>query len=170
MKKSTNFDRRSAPAFTLAEAMISMAVVAVLVTAAMNAAGAVGMQRKKTTDRVTAAALAEGLMTNVLGLAYKEPVATPLFGRETGELATDKSTYDDVDDFSGWTESPPRNADNTPMTDMTGWTRSVEVVWVQAATPKTVNATETGLKRVTVTVKRGNLAVAKRVGFRTSAP
>jgi len=66
-----------------------------------------------------------------------------------------RAAYDDIDDFDGASESPPRRIDGTPLDDYTGFTRTVSVVNVTAADPDAAVPEadgSTGLKRVTVTV------------------
>jgi len=94
----------------------------------------------------------------------------PLFGREVNELLSSKANYDDVDDFNGWSESPPQDRDGTVMSGLSGWQRSVVVDWVVAADPTQVSLSETGAKRVTVTVKHKGITIATRVAIRTNAP
>jgi Tfp pilus assembly protein PilV len=53
-------------------------------------------------------------------------------GTDQGETASDKRTFDDVDDFNGWTESPPRDPMMNPMPDFAAYTRSVTVKYVNA--------------------------------------
>jgi len=48
---------------------------------------------------------AESLMEEIRLRPFQDPVS-PVFGLETGETAGNKSTYDDVDDFCGYTEYP----------------------------------------------------------------
>jgi hypothetical protein len=75
-----------------------------------------------------------------------------------------------VDDFNGWSESPPKDRDGTAMSELSGWTRSVAVVWVSSANLSTVSVTETGVKRVTVTVAKGSMTLATRVAIKVRAP
>jgi hypothetical protein len=93
-----------------------------------------------------------------------------VFGIESGETASSKANYDDVDDFNGWTESPPQDRDGNVMPEFTGWQRSVSVVWVSPTNLSTVSATETGVKRITVTVSKNSVTLATRVAIKVKAP
>jgi type II secretory pathway pseudopilin PulG len=162
--------RRSKHGLTLVEAVMSCLVVSLLLVAALRAASAASLYQYKTADRARARFLAGQLMTDIMSLSYEDPLVTPLFGLEAGELSTSKGTFDDVDDFNGWTESPPQDRDGNAASELTGWQRSVAVAWVSSANLSTVSATETGVKRVTVTVKKGNQTLATRVAIKVKAP
>ncbi|HVT79556.1 MAG TPA: hypothetical protein VHM90_02775, partial [Phycisphaerae bacterium] len=76
----------------------------------------------------------------------------------------------DVDDFNGWSESPPQDRAGNPMQDLAGWSRSVRVDFVSIANPTTVSATDAGLKRITVTVSKNNVPLATRVALKGRHP
>jgi len=48
---------------------------------------------------------AQSLLEEIRGRGFEDPVS-PVFGPDTGETAGDKTTFDDVDDFCGYTEDP----------------------------------------------------------------
>jgi hypothetical protein len=152
------------------EAVVSTLIVAVLLTASLYATGAAGTARYKTADSAVGSFLANGLMGEIMTLAYEEPNGVPLFGLDAGELPTSRSNYDDVDDFNGWTESPPADRNGVALPGLSGWQRSVRVEWVMASDPNQVSPVESGAKRITVTVKHGNVPVAAYMAVRTRAP
>lgn len=51
-------------------------------------------------------------------------------GTDQGETASDKRTFDDIDDFNGWTESPPKDPVMNPLTAFAAYTRTVTVGYV----------------------------------------
>lgn len=154
----------------MVETLVSILIVGGLVVAAMNTAGAAMTGRKKIGDRGRGTLLAQDLLGEILLQAYQEPVDTPTFGREASESGSDRLSYDDVDDYDGWTASPPELKDGTIMSDLVDWKRSVSVAWVQPYDLSNVNGGETGVKRIMVTVLRNGLTVAKLVAIRTGAP
>jgi hypothetical protein len=157
-------------AFTLVEATIAMLLVSVMLVAAMRATAASGLVQYKAAERATARHLADGLIAEITPLSYEDPDGTPAFGRESGESTTSRSGWDDVDDFDGWTESPPQLLDGTAMDKLSGWQRIVKVERIDAANPSQLAAGDTGAKRITVTVQRNKAVVATRVAIRTKAP
>src|SRR5438067_5129173 len=150
-RQSDHLQRRGA--FTLVEVILSTTIVAVMLASALDVAGRSAVLQYKLADRATGRFLADALVNDILIDAYEEPNGVPLFGREVNELLSSKANYDDVDDFNGWTESPPQDRDGTVMSGLSGWQRSVVVDWVVAADPTQASLTETGAKRIAVTVK-----------------
>jgi hypothetical protein len=146
-----------------------MVIVAVMLVAAVHAIGGSAAVRSRVTRRAVAPYLADGLMAEILAQSYQDPVS-PVFGPETagGESAISRATWDDVDDYNGWVESPPRDKDGTTIAGMSGWERSVAVVWVNPADLTQVSATESGATRITVTVRYNGVTVATRVAVRTN--
>jgi MSHA pilin protein MshD len=76
------------------------------------------------------------------------PVGSSTLGIDSGETASDKRTFDDIDDFNGWTESPPQDPMMQPLAGFTGYSRSVTVRYVDAALA--LSATPTSYKQLTV--------------------
>lgn len=51
-------------------------------------------------------------------------------GPDQGETASDKRTFDDIDDFNGWKESPPRDPAMNPLAAFAAYSSSVTVRYV----------------------------------------
>jgi len=151
------------------EVAVSALLVGLLLAAAMRTVRGSVLTQYKAAERTTAQFLAEGLLTEILAKDYKE-AGSATIALDSGESSTSKANYDDVDDFHNWSESPPQFADGTPMPDLAEWRRSVEVVWVNPADLRQTAASDTGVKRITVTVAHNNATVATRVAIRTDAP
>jgi len=155
---------------SLIEAVVSCALVGVLLVAAMRSVGASALAQYQTAEWATARWLADGLMTEILAKSYKDPGATPQFGPESGESSTSKADYDDVDDYQGWSESPPQSADGAAMPDLAGWQRSVAVDWIDPLDLSETTLWDTGAKRIAVTVRHNGTVAAARTAIRTEAP
>lgn len=157
--------------FSLIEvAMSSLLVGAVLVTS-MRVTGQALMVQRDRAQMSTAAFLAEGLLSEILLLPYMEPgrTSSPI-GRGSGELSSDRSTLDDVDDYHNYTESPPKSLENEPLPGFVGWERSVVVHWVNPDNLSRTRGSESGVKRVTVQVRRNGQLLATAIGIRSNAP
>ena len=128
-----------ARAFSLVEAAISIVIVAVMLVAAINVAGSAGSARIYESERTQGAAIAQQLLAEITSQSWLDPDAD-----ETGEV----STWDDVTDYNGFTESPPADSDGNHISGYTGWTR--------AATVTTGFNGLSGLKVITVTVPGSN--------------
>jgi MSHA pilin protein MshD len=158
-------------ALTLVECVICLLIVSLAMVAAMRTMGASAAALQRTGDHATARNLATSLLNEIVAQAYKDPNSTPAFGIETGEVATNRATFDDVDDYNGYTESPPVDLAGTVIPGApTGWSRSVTVAWVTPTSPDTVSVTETGLKRITVSVKRGTVTLITLTAFKGDLP
>jgi MSHA pilin protein MshD len=150
-----------------------MLLIGVTLAASMAVVSSSVKSQYKAAERATGQWLADGMMADISQLPYQDPtLTTTACGIETGESSTSKANYDDVDDFNGWTESPPQDKTGTALSSYTGWRRSVAVVWVSptALTATTASSTETGCKRITITVSHNSVVVATRVGIRTNHP
>jgi hypothetical protein len=131
--------------------------------------GAVRLGEYKIAERGRGMHLAQDLMVEILQQSYLEPVDTPLFGPEASEADTSRADYDDVDDYNGWSASPPQQRDGTVMADWSGWSRGVTVVWANPAELTQAAVSDAGIKRITVTVAHDGVPVASLVALRTVA-
>ncbi len=159
--------RQQRVAFSLAETMLSVVIVGGLLVASLNTVGASTTAQSKMSDHGQGHLLAQDLMAEILGKTYEEPVDTVAFGREAGESGGARASYDDVDDYTGWTASPPQYGDGTAMANLSGWARSVVVQWVNSSDLTTVAVSESGIKRIEVTVMNGDAVAASLTALRT---
>jgi hypothetical protein len=143
------------------EVVVSTFIVGILLVVAMQTAGSVASGQLRSAEQGRARLLAAELMGEILCQAYEEPVDTPLFGPEPGESASGTRTdYDDVDDYHGWTASPPVDKQGDELTGLAVWQRSVTVALVDPEDLGTVAGEDLGVKRVTVSVTRNGTAAA----------
>jgi len=154
---------------TLAESVVAMTILSVLGVAAVNTLAAARLDRVWTRQYATAHQLAAAMLAEILEKPYADPEAgVGSFGLDAGELASDRLTFDDVDDYNGWTSSPPKRADGNSIAGATDFTRAVQVVRVTTAAPGTAVAVETGLKRIQVDVSLGGERLVRLYGMRSS--
>lgn len=153
--------------FTIVEAALATLLVSVAMLASLTVASKTITSRARVADRVKAQQLALDLMSEILQQAYQDPNVTPVFGLEPGESPTCRAAWGDVDDYNGWTESPPQTKSGTVIPDTTGLTRSVVVQWVDPTTMLPTTTANTGIKLITVTVQRGTLPLAVVAAYRT---
>jgi len=99
-----------------------------------------------------AMAYADNLMEEIVSKAFEDPdLPGASFGTEEGL----RSAYDDVDDYDGLSNSPPRHFDGTLLDEYAGFTRSAAVENVTAADPDPTTAEPDGstdFKRIRVQV------------------
>jgi hypothetical protein len=147
------------------EVVAATAIVGVLLVAAMETLAAVQVSTYRAADYRAGRLLAGELLARIAVLKYADPQtpAAPL-GPDSGETL---ATYDDVDDFAGYEDVPAGGGGSPPP----AWRSSVQVVWVNAAAlDGAAAATDTGLKRITVTTERRGVRVAQAVAIRSSVP
>ena len=161
--------RRFRRALTLVEAVVSIAIIGVMLVAALNTVGASQTTQKKMGDRNRAMLLAQDLMSEIFQQSYVEPDdVVAVIGLEGGENSEKREWYDDVDDYDGWSASPPEEKDGTALSDFDGWRRSVAVDWVNPANAAEEQGADTGVKRITVSVTLKDLPLATLVALRTN--
>ena len=112
--------------------------------------------------------MAATLLNEILLQNYQEPGSTTL-GLDSGESSASRATFDDVDDYSSYSNSPPSKRDGTPLAGYAGWTRNVTVQWINPVT-LAPSAVETGMKQITATATFAGQTIATTVGCRTNAP
>lgn len=169
MTMTRPMDAQRRGGFSLVEVAISVLLVGGLFIVAMNMAGASQVTQTRYAEREQALLLAEALLSEAMQLPYEDADETGLlFGPEVGEDDGTRQNFDDVDDYDGWTATPPIDSNGVAVAGADRFTRSVEVVWADVDTPKAMSATESGIKRVTVTVTIGGKTLAELVGYRSS--
>jgi type II secretory pathway pseudopilin PulG len=153
---------------SLIEVVASTMIVGMMAVAALNSLGAATKSSESTGNRAVAAGLADELMSEILQESYEDPTQTPVFGRESGEAATPRSGFDDVDDYNGYDQSPPQYRDGTTMPDRSDWRHKAVVRRVTAANPTLTSATETGVKSIRVTIEYRDEVVVEQYAIRTN--
>jgi hypothetical protein len=150
---------------------VSIAIVGLMLVAALNTLGASKIGTQKTGDRARAALLAQELMSEILQQYYEDPnVPAGSFGLRAAKVGDgSRALWEDVDDYDGWTASPPERKDGTVISGFVGWRRSVSVAWINPANLSQVNVSDTRVKRIIVTVTLDDAVTARLVAIRTAA-
>lgn len=157
-------------ALSLAESAISIVIVGVMLVAALNTVAASRMAERKTSDRSLGQMLAQQLMAEIQMQAYADPeYGEDSFGLAAGKVTGNRSLWNDVDDYDGWSASPPQYKDGTALSGLVGWERSVTVDWVGPLDLSQVVGSNQGAKRIVVTVTRDAAVVARLTAIRTSS-
>ncbi|MGE0607929.1 MAG: hypothetical protein AB7O62_12615 [Pirellulales bacterium] len=147
------------------ECAFSTVLVGALLVASLKCVTATTQSRESVATQRQATGLAEQLMMEIYQTNYVDSGSSPTFGPETGESTGNRSAFNDVDDYHNWSESPPKSKSGTAISGYTGWTRSVAVAFVQRSSLNT-SGSETGLKRITVTVTDNSGRQTRLVGLR----
>ena len=112
---------------TIVEVMVSVMIVGVLIVPVMSVLMRTANGYYRDTVRHRAVHLAHDLMAEIQTLPYQDPQsAGRRFGRELDEDPNDRTTWDDIDDYRGLDESPPRTRVGTVIEDAQDYRRRVE--------------------------------------------
>jgi len=137
---------------TLVEAVMSMLIVAVMLTAALGTlGGAAGAMRIQATSD-TAQDLARQLLAEALQADYQDHDQPGTWGLESGESGATRADFDDLDDYDGWSDSPPQTKDGAALSAFAGYRRSVAVANVSPADLVPSGPQDLGLRKIEVTV------------------
>lgn len=153
----------------MVEVIVAMVLLSALLGGVLSAVEMSARTQRGTQVRLMAVSLASDLMEEVCGTAYWDPDLGGGFGVGADEDPSDRSTFDDVDDYYAWVESPPTFRDGTPIPGAEGWTRRVIVRWVDPADPSLVVWSETGVKLVVVRAERDGVVYSELSRLRTRA-
>jgi len=140
--------------FSLIEAAISIVIVGVMAAAALSVVGGAARGAAREREWRQSQALASALLSEVMAAAFSDPQGGSVFGIDSGETSGARATFDDVDDFSGFVEIGPTDALGNKIVWATSWERRVTVANVLIDNPnkEESNETDTGLRRITVSV------------------
>lgn len=158
-----------APAFTIVEAVMSTVIVALMFVAALNTVGASKLTQRQAALSSQGRLFADLLLSEILEQSYKDAGGAPVFGCEPGESTATRADFDDVDDYNGWTASPPTAKDGTVLANSAGWRQAVTVQWIDRLNPSQVQVSESNAKRITVTLSYNNTPQTTLVAIRTAS-
>ncbi len=151
-----------------AEVVVSTIIVGVLMVAAFSTIAASRRSQVSESNEVRGMAIAEALMAEITQLPMREPSCDCGYGPEAGETGSNRGNYDDVDDYKGLIDRPPKSRSGIAFGGYTDLSRSVAIDMVTTADWNATSATYVGVYRITVKVLRGTFEVCRIVGYRTS--
>ncbi len=153
----------------MVEVVVATLLSGIVIIGSLEVMGGAIKTRTASSQYALGPMLASELLAEVMSKSYEDPEAPgtgSLFGvgKESGESA--RSTFDDVDDYWNYSESPPLDSNDQEMTQYSGWSRAVS--WRYAKTGDTsFSFFPTGLTKVTVTVTAPDGSVTRRYGIRS---
>jgi prepilin-type N-terminal cleavage/methylation domain-containing protein len=153
--------------FTLVESLVCTVVVAGLLVAALSALASLTAHRIEAARQARAKILADELMAEILGQDYADADGSGAIGPDAGESVGNRSAFDDVDDYHGWSAAPPVSRDGVTLANTAGWRRTATVEWVQLFNLTAAATADQNIKRVTVRVYEGDELRAELVAIRT---
>jgi MSHA pilin protein MshD len=150
--------------FVLIEVTIAYVLLAVALTALVPVFIVSVRAGTRTEQLQTATYLAAELLEEVKLRKWDEVSTSPgahvdapsTLGIDTGETATDKTTFDDLDDFNGYSEPAATDPLNRALTDFKDFSRSVTVSYVDSDLNASVATTN--YKQITACAKTAKTA------------
>jgi len=137
----------------MVEVLACALIVGLMIVAALNSVGIAFRTRKLNAERLIGPGMAQELMAEILAMPYSDPdETTNSIGLDSGESSATRATFDDVDDYHNYSSAGARSKDGTLQTGLTGWSHQATVNWANRTTLAGGASSDTGLKRVTVTV------------------
>ena len=151
--------RTRARGFTLQEASLAVVIVAFGFLATMELFAACTEENRRSGQMTTAQMLATSMQELTTGMPFNDPYyATSLIGPEAGET---KETYNDIDDYDGFSSNPPVDSTRAPVDELKQYTQYVTVTAIDPnrpgnnwdkAKPEIPLGQYTGAVRVRVTI------------------
>jgi len=156
--------RRERGIFSLVEVLLAMLVLSLAVTATaywVETVNGLGYDADEQTVGLSIVKITESI---IAPLAFRES-GTSNFGPESGEGLAE---YDDIDDFDGWSASPPVSAEREGLVDLGAWTVTVDVEIVDPLTLNPVSSSD--VRRVRVSAAKNGREVSEVWWLRTRSP
>lgn len=155
----------------MVEALLSIVLIAGLGLAALNAVGRVVDTRSRTADAAMGQWIAQQLMSEIMSRPFDGPAGTATLGPSDVERAqANRSTWDDVDDYNGLDENPPRDALNVAIVSAgEGWRRATRVTFFAPAELNGALISNRRCKLVEISVFRNGRPVTTLRRLRTDA-
>lgn len=165
MKRHLVTSRRRA--LTYFEVVVSLAILATASAASLQALGSFALGSRLWRERATAQELASQLQEEIETLPWADPAGGATIGIEVGEASGNRTTFDDIDDFDGWTEPSIQDRAGASLPGYGGYSRSVTVAYANDISSATTPALPTNtFKKITVTVWKNGKQLARLTAIR----
>jgi type II secretory pathway pseudopilin PulG len=165
MRASSRTSRRGA--FTLIEAAMATTIVAIMIGGGLAAVTQARKSRNLAEERAQARQVASMLLEEALALAYEDPQEPGgLIGPDTYEDPSDRFGFDDTDDYHGLLLQPVTDSNAAWLTDVS-WIAEFRVVWIDLSDATAERASDTGIKRIELVLRRGDRIVLRAGGVKS---
>ena len=152
----------------MAETIVSTLLVGMVLVGTIQIVGPTVRSGTVMADKVVASNLARELSDEIATKYFKSTVEDDLdfIGTESG---ASRRFFDDIDDYHGLSNTPPQLSNERTLTQLAGWTRTVKVAHADLNNPSVDSGAYTGLKRVTITVRKDGVTLAEMVSLHSHA-
>lgn len=153
---------------TIVEVMVSSLLVGLVLVASLNTLGSVSITRRNAISLQVGPCLANDMMSEIMQKAYADPeIPNSPIGLDSSESAGLRGTFDDIDDYNGWSQLNPLREDGSALGYAAGWKREVSVEHVVVDTLASSSGS-TGLKRIIVAVTSPDSVTTTQEALRSS--
>lgn len=111
---------------SLIEVMISLVLVSTVLLVSLTASANLLRNDAQQRGANQGQQLAAQLLDEVSSMDFRDRFE-PIYGLESNEDSGDRNTFDDVDDYNGYTAAPPTHRDGTTIDGYEGWSFSVSI-------------------------------------------
>ncbi|HBE69869.1 MAG TPA: hypothetical protein DDW52_17115 [Planctomycetaceae bacterium] len=115
-------------AIAMVETVMATAMVGLLLVVSLRSLSFATHFAQRQSAALQAGALAESLAFEMLAKQFSESTTSGHLGPDSGE--TDRSEFDDFDDYHGLVLNPIRDADGSQLLDFAGWSGAIQVTAV----------------------------------------
>jgi len=142
--------------FTLVEMLLAILIAGTGMAAVMALMPQLISTAETSHDIAAAVGLAQLLIEEIDLVPWEDPADNCTYGLEPDENDANRVDFDDVDDYDGYTDQPPRDRNGNPDSNYTEYKRRVQVVKVDQDDLTTIieDGGSTDVKRIVVTVTR----------------
>ena len=114
---------------SLAETVVATLLIAMVMVSTLQIVGPIARSTTVHADRLIAADLASEMIEEIATKAFVDPnsASDDDIGFDKDDSFTKRSQYDDIDDYNGWSSSPPMLSNGVTNYALSDWTRSVKV-------------------------------------------
>ena len=122
------FSRRRRSGFSMVEALIAVTITTIGGAALLTSIGAAVRTSTDAAHRAVARGLAEQMIDEIAAQRFPAPINPTPSG-------TSRSSFDDIDDYDGWSARPPQDREGHPMGTEGGTDSGVAVPRLDAMRP-----------------------------------
>lgn len=115
--------------YSLVELLVAVAITGIASVSLLRAFNMAGTVTARHEMQHNARWLATSLKTEMDMLPVVDPNQTPTYGTEAGEWRDDRRSFDDIDDYAGWSGSP-LDENGQPNSELAAYTLATDIRYV----------------------------------------
>ena len=113
---------------SMLEVVVSLTLIATIMLVSLTASANMMRNRVAAKSGLEAQILAGYFLDEISVLPFREPSDDAVFGPEVGESASNRSSFDDVDDYHGYRQTTPTFRDGQLIPNYSDWRVDVGII------------------------------------------